>query len=97
MARTTGVDLDALLATHQKSATTGPKCRVCVVLETVPAEWRAKLQAALDDRERYSGRNICQIINALELRTSSGGLIVIGGNTVDRHRRGGCATNRGHG
>ena len=96
MAKTTGVDLDALLVTHQKTVA-GPKCRVCIVLATVPADWRAKLQAALDDRERYSGRNICDIINALELRTQSGGLIIIGGNTVDRHRRGGCLTSRNHG
>lgn len=96
MAKTTGVDIDALLTTHQK-APVGPKCRVCIVLDTVPADWRAKLQGALDDRERYSGRNICQIINALEVRTSSGMVLTVGGNTVDRHRRGGCATNRGHG
>lgn len=95
MTKTTGVDLDALLVTHQKTAA-GPKCRVCIVLDTVPADWRVKLQGALDDRERYSGRNICDIINALELRTQSGGLIAVGGNAVDRHRRRACATNRSH-
>lgn len=95
MAKTTGVDLDALLVTHQKGPV-GPKCRVCIVLDTVPPEWRVKLQAALNDRERYSGRNICDIMNALEVRTSSGMLLTVGGNTVDRHRRQACLTSRAH-
>lgn len=96
MAKTTGVDLDALLATHQKGPI-GPKCRVCIVLDTVPADWRSKLQAALDDRERYSGRNLCDIINALGVTTSTGMVLEVGHNAVDRHRRRACLTTRGHG
>ena len=94
MSKQQGVDLDALLATHRKGPV-GPKCRICIVLDTVRADWRPKLLAALDDRERYSGRNIADIINALEVRTSTGMLLTVGNNGVDRHRRGGCSTMRG--
>lgn len=96
MAKNTSVDLDVLLKTHQKGPV-GPKCRVCIVLETVPPDWRVKLEAALEDRERYSGRNICDIINALGVTTSTGMVLEVGHNAVDRHRRRACLTTRGHG
>lgn len=95
MSKSTGVDIDALLATHRKGPT-GPKCAVCIVLATVPEDWRVKLQGALDDRERFSGRNICDIINALGVTSPTGMVLEVGHNAVDRHRRRACSTNRAH-
>jgi hypothetical protein len=75
------VDLDALLAANRKQAP-GPRCSVCRALAAMDEPTRAKMQAALDDGEGYSGESLGKVFTALGHRMT--------GSPVDRHRRGGC-------
>jgi hypothetical protein len=93
MAKTSGVDIDAIISANQRGPA-GPKCRICVALDLMSDDVRAKVQAAMDDRERFGNRNIGDIINAIGVRSSTGMPIEVGINGVDRHRRGGCSTHK---
>jgi hypothetical protein len=95
MAKTTGVDIDAIINANQRGPA-GPKCRICVALDLMPADVRAKVEQAMADRERFGNRNIGDIINAIGVRSSTGMPIQVGLNGVDRHRRGGCSTFKTH-
>ncbi len=95
MAKTTGVDIDAIISANQRGPA-GPKCRVCVALDLMTADVRAKVLQAMADRDRFGNRNLQDIINALEVRSSTGMAIEVGINAVDRHRRGGCSTFKTH-
>jgi hypothetical protein len=93
MAQKAGVDIDAIINANQRGPA-GPKCRICVALELMPADVRAKVEQAMADRERFGNRNIGDIINAIGVRSSTGMPIQVGLNGVDRHRRGGCSTHK---
>jgi len=96
MAKTTGVDIDAIIAANQRGPA-GPKCNVCIALERMADDVRAKVQAAMDDRDRFGNRNLCDIINAIGVTSASGMPIEVGHNGVTRHRNGACAASRRHG
>ena len=96
MAKTTGVDIDAIINANQRGPA-GPKCNVCIALERMDADVRTKVQAAMADRDRFGNRNITDIINAVGVTSTTGMPIVVANNGVTRHRNGACAALRRHG
>jgi len=96
MAKTSGVDIDAIIAANQRGPA-GPKCNVCVALDRMAADVAAKVEAAMADRDRFGNRNITDIINAIGVTSATGMPIVVANNGVTRHRNGACAALRRHG
>ncbi len=96
MAKTSGVDIDAIISANQRGPA-GPKCNVCIALDRMTDDVRAKVQAAMDDRDRFGNRNLCDIINAIGVTSATGMPIVVANNGVTRHRNGACAALRRHG
>jgi hypothetical protein len=54
----------------------------------MPADWRTKFEAALDDRKRYSSQSLLDAFERIGVTLSR--------NVVDRHRRRECVSSRGH-
>lgn len=81
------VDIDDILATSQRLRP-GGKCTVCAALADMPADWRAKFEAAIDDVKRYSAMSL---VGAFE----KVGVTVVR-NSVERHRKRECLGRRGH-
>jgi hypothetical protein len=96
MAKTTGVDIDAIINANQRGPV-GPRCNVCAALDRMAADVRAKVEQAMADRDRFGNRNITDIINAIGVTSASGMPIEVGHNGVTRHRNSACAATRRHG
>jgi len=86
-AKSTGVDIDAILAENVRKRA-GGTCALCTALAEMPAEWRAKFEVALDDRRRYSSQSLLDAFERIGVTLSR--------NIVDRHRRRECVSSRGH-
>jgi hypothetical protein len=86
-AKSTGVDIDAILAANVRKRA-GGTCTLCTALAEMPADWRAKFEAALDDRKRYSSQSLLDAFERIGVTLSR--------NVVDRHRRRECVSSRGH-
>lgn len=87
-------DIDSLLATNRKRIN-GPRCRVCNVLDALPADWKPKIDGAFKDRTSYSVRNLVDILNSLGLRSTTGAELMVNTSSVERHRRGECHPHHG--
>lgn len=86
-AKSTGVDIDAILAENVRKRA-GGTCTMCTALAEMPAEWRAKFEAAINDRKRYSSQSLLDAFERVGVTVSR--------NVVDRHRRRECVGSRGH-
>lgn len=75
--------LAELLDTNKKKPV-GPKCLVCVLLAALKTNDRALFQAALDDTAQFSATGIA--------KAATGYGFTLGRSSVERHRRGDCAT-----
>lgn len=74
-------DIDALLAAHVKPKP-GGKCMVGLALAKLDTPTRAKVVAALADRERFSADGLAAVFCGLGHD--------MGRSPVERHRRGAC-------
>ena len=81
------VDIDAILADNVRKRA-GGTCSLCTALAEMPADWRAKFEAAIADRKRYSAQSLLEAFDRIGVTLSR--------NTVDRHRRRECVSSRGH-
>lgn len=81
------VDIDAILANNVRKRP-GGTCSLCAALAEMPADWRAKFEAAIDDRKRYSAQSLLDAFDRIG--------VTLARNTVDRHRRRECVGSRGH-
>jgi hypothetical protein len=81
------VDIDAILADNVRKRA-GGTCTLCTALAEMPADWRAKFEAALDDRKRYSAQSLLDAFERIGVTLSR--------NVVNRHRRRECVSSRGH-
>ncbi len=81
------VDIDAILAANVRKRA-GGTCTLCAALAEMPADWRTKFEAALDDRKRYSSQSLLDAFERIGVTLSR--------NVVDRHRRRECVSSRGH-
>jgi hypothetical protein len=75
--------LAELLASNKKQAV-GPKCRVCVLLSMLKGNDLAMFEAALADVDQFSAAGLA--------RAATGFGCTMGRSSVERHRRGDCAT-----
>lgn len=75
------MDIDELLNANTK-AKPGGRCMVGTVLGKLDKPTRAKLEAALADRERFSADGLAAVFCALGHEMSR--------SPVERHRRGQC-------
>lgn len=75
------IDIDGLLAANTRRVP-GGSCTVGTALATMDPPTRAKIEAALDDRVKFSNVGLKAVLNQLghEVGTSS----------VERHRARGC-------
>jgi hypothetical protein len=80
------VDIDAVLAANTRRKP-GGVCIVCRIVATMPADVQAKLEAAFDDRERYSAPSLTNVFTQLGHQ--------VGRSSVERHRNRECVTHRG--
>lgn len=78
-------DIDALLSAHTKSRP-GGQCLVGLALAKMDAPTRAKIMAALDDRDRFGAEGLGKVLRALGHDMSRA--------PVERHRRGDCLCPR---
>lgn len=74
----------AELLNSNKRQPVGPRCAVCVLLTTLTDDDRADMQAALDDPAQFSAVGIARAVTATGF--------TLGRSSVERHRRGDCAT-----
>lgn len=81
------VDIDAILADNVRKRA-GGTCSLCAALAEMPADWRAKFEAAIEDRKRYSSQSLLDAFDRIG--------VTLARNTVDRHRRRECVGRRGH-
>jgi hypothetical protein len=86
-AKSTGVDIDAILADSQRKRV-GGKCNVCTALAAMPDEWRDKFEAALADTERFSASSLIGAFDRIDVTLARG--------SIERHRRRECVGSRGH-
>lgn len=75
------MDIDELLNANQKKKS-GTACMAGVALAKLDKATRAKVEAALADRERYTADGIASVFTALGSEMSRA--------PVERHRRGQC-------
>lgn len=85
-AKTTGVDIDAILAQHVRGRP-GTQCNACIALASMPAEWQAKMAQAFADKANRSEANLVTIFAELGY--------VVGKTSVSRHRNRECLGSRG--
>lgn len=81
------VDIDAILADNVRKRA-GGTCSLCAALAEMPADWRTKFEAAIEDRKRYSSQSLLDAFDRIG--------VTLARNTVDRHRRRECVGRRGH-
>lgn len=79
------VDIDAILADNVRKRA-GGTCSLCTALAEMPADWRAKFEAAIEDRKRYSSQSLLDAFDRIG--------VTLARNTVDRHRRRECVGSR---
>ena len=84
--KSTGVDIDAILAENVRKGP-GGTCSVCAALAAMPAEWRQKFDAAINDRDRFSAASLIGAFERIDVHLNRG--------AVERHRRRECMGNRG--
>ena len=85
-AKSTGVDIDAILAGNMRKRP-GTQCDTCTAIATMPANWQAKIAQVFADKTNHSIANIVDIFRALGHD--------IGKTSIERHRNRGCLGSRG--
>lgn len=85
MSKAKSVDIDAILADNVRKRA-GGTCSLCTALAEMPADWRAKFEAAIEDRKRYSSQSLLDAFDRIG--------VTLARNTVDRHRRRECVGSR---
>jgi hypothetical protein len=84
-AKSTGVDIDAILAANVRKRV-GGKCNVCAALAAMPDDWRDKFEAALADTERFSATSLIGAFDKIDVTLARG--------SIERHRRRECVGSR---
>ena len=85
MSKAKSIDIDAILADNVRKRA-GGTCSLCAALAEMPADWRAKFEAAIEDRKRYSSQSLLDAFDRIG--------VTLARNTVDRHRRRECVGSR---
>lgn len=85
------INIDDLLAANVRRAA-GPSCTVCIALASLSDDMRAKLDAAVANRNTYTSRGLVTVINALVVEE-----LHVTRSAVDRHRNRECKAGRTNG
>lgn len=85
MSKAKSIDIDAILAANTRKRQ-GGTCSLCTALAEMPADWRAKFEAAIADRKRYSAQSLIDAFERIG--------VTLARNTIDRHRRRECVGSR---